>query len=59
MIGQRQEPRGCIIDNIDMCGYESHKQMVNKMMNLQKRFPNIAKVNLLNTLIFVLFYSEN
>ena len=44
LLGQRQQPRGCIIDNIDMCGYESHKQMVNKMMQLQQRFPNIAKV---------------
>ena len=41
--GQRQ-PRGCVIDNIDMCGYESHRQMIDKLMRLQQLYPNIVQV---------------
>jgi len=42
--GQRQ-PRGCVIDNIDMCSYESHRQMIDKLMRLQQLYPSIAKVD--------------
>ena len=42
--GQRQ-PRGCVIDGIDMCGYESHQEMVGKLRNLQLEHPTLVRVN--------------
>ena len=42
---QRQpRPRGCVVDNIDMCGYESHRQMVDRFMRIKTYYPHIAKV---------------
>ena len=46
VLGQRQpqQPRGCVVDNIDMCRYESHREMVDRFMRIQRNFPHIAKV---------------
>ena len=49
VLGQRQpqrpqQPRGCVVDNIDMCRYESHREMVDRFMRIQSNFPHIAKV---------------
>ena len=46
VLGQRQlqQPRGCVVDNIDMCRYESHREMVDRFMRIQRSFPHIAKV---------------
>jgi len=35
---------GCIVDSIRMCEYESHQSLVSKLQNLQKKYPNLAKV---------------
>ena len=29
---------------INMCSYENHNQMLSKLQNLERRFPNLAKV---------------
>ena len=46
VLGQRQpqQQRGCVVDNIDMCRYESHREMVDRFMRIQRNFPHIAKV---------------
>merc|ERR1719242_2549660 len=46
VLGQRQpqQPRGCVVDNIEMCRYESHREMVDRFMRIQSNFPHIAKV---------------
>ena len=46
VLGQRQpqQPRGCVVDNIDMCRYESHREMADRFMRIQNNFPHIAKV---------------
>ena len=48
VLGQRQpqpqQPRGCVVDSIDMCRYESHREMVDRFMRIQRSFPHIAKV---------------
>ena len=45
-LGQRQpqQPRGCVVDNIDTCRYESHREMIDRFMRIQRNFPHIAKV---------------
>jgi len=34
----------CTADGIDMCSYESHNQLIEKFMNLEKKYPNLAQV---------------
>ena len=41
-LGQRQQR--CVVDGVDMCRYESHKEMINKLMSLQQQYPRIVKV---------------
>ena len=41
-MGQRQQR--CVVDGVDMCRYESHKEMVIKLMALQQQYPSIVKV---------------
>lgn len=41
---QTQQPRGCVVESIDMCRYESHREMVDRFMRIQRNFPHIAKV---------------
>ena len=35
---------GCVIDNIEMCEYESNSKMYDNLTEIQKMFPKIAKV---------------
>ena len=35
---------GCIVDNIEMCEYESHIKMHENLTEIQKMYPTIAKV---------------
>ena len=50
-LGQRQpqQPRGCVVDNIDTCRYESHREMIDRVMRIQRNFPHIAKVMMHST----------
>ena len=34
----------CVMDGINMCGYETHQQMIGRLRNIEQRNPNIAKV---------------
>ena len=36
--------RGCVVDGVDMCRYESHREMINKLQSLQSQYPHIVKV---------------
>ena len=45
VVTQRPPRRGCEVDGISMCGYESHEQMVDRLMALQQRFPGLARVS--------------
>ena len=40
----REEEARCVVDGINMCGYETHKQMIGRLRNIEQRNPNIAKV---------------
>ena len=42
---QRQPGRrDCVVDGVDMCQYESHREMINKLQSLQRQYPHIVKV---------------
>lgn len=45
--GQNARRRDCATfdGGIDMCSYESHDQMVRKLVNLATRYPGLALVN--------------
>ena len=40
-----KDSEGCVIDNIEMCEYESHSKMYDNLKEIQRMFPEIAKVN--------------
>ena len=42
-----KDSEGCVIDNIEMCEYESHSKMYDNLTEIQKMFPKIAKVTIL------------
>ena len=45
VLAQRQQGvRGCVVDGVDMCRYESHREMINKLQSLQNQYPHIVKV---------------
>jgi len=39
-----RQGRDCVVDGINTCRYESHKEMIGRIQNLAQRFPDIAKV---------------
>ena len=41
---QRQQGRGCVVDGVDMCRYESHREMIDKLQTLQSQYPHLVKV---------------
>ena len=42
---RRQGGRGrCMVDGINMCGYETHKQMIGRLRRIEQRNPSIAQV---------------
>jgi len=45
---QEEEAR-CVVDGINMCGYETHKQMIGRLRNIEQRNPNIAKIGSIGT----------
>ena len=45
VLAQRQQGgRDCVVDGVDMCQYESHREMINKLQSLQRQYPHIVKV---------------
>ena len=41
---QRQQGRDCVVDGVDMCRYESHREMIDKLQTLQSQYPHLVKV---------------
>ena len=41
---QRQQVRDCVVDGVDMCRYESHREMIDKLQTLQVQYPHLVKV---------------
>merc|ERR1711970_443655 len=41
--GTDNKAKDCIIDDIDMCDYESHAEMLTKLEELVKKYPQISK----------------
>ena len=41
---QRRQVRGCVVDGVDMCRYESHREMIDKLQTLQGQYPHLVKV---------------
>ena len=42
---QRQEnQRHCVLDGVEMCRYESHREMIGKFRSLEQQHPGIVKV---------------
>lgn len=42
--GRRQLGRNCVLDKINMCGYESHEGMMQRFRALEQKYPRLAKV---------------
>ena len=42
-----RQGRGCVVDRIEMCRYESHQEMISKLRDLQLQYPQLAKVGVL------------
>ena len=34
----------CVVNDIDMCGYKTHEQMMKFLIEIEKKYPDIAKV---------------
>ena len=34
----------CEVDDIDMCGYKNHEEMMKILVDIERKFPDIAKV---------------
>ena len=41
---QRRQVRDCVVDGVDMCRYESHREMIDKLQSLQVQYPHLVKV---------------
>ena len=44
MVRAQRGSRNCVVDGVNMCQYESHKEMINKLLSLKTQYPNIVKV---------------
>ena len=47
--GQRGGQARCVVDQINMCGYESHQEMISRLRSIEQRHPSIAKVTYYDT----------
>ena len=45
LVRAQRGTRNCVVDGVDMCQYESHSEMINKLQSLQRQYPNIVKVS--------------
>ena len=34
----------CVVNDIDMCGYKTHEEMIKLLIEIEKKYPDIAKV---------------
>ncbi len=40
-----QKPQSCAaFDGVDMCGYQSHRELTARMRQLERQFPSLAQV---------------
>jgi len=39
----------CMVDGINMCGYETHKQMIGRLRRIEQRNPSIAQLGTIGT----------
>ena len=44
LVSAQRGSRNCVVDGVDMCQYESHREMINKLQSLQRQYPDIVKV---------------
>ena len=45
VLAQRQDnQRHCVLDGVEMCRYESHREMIGKFRSLEQQHPGIVKV---------------
>ena len=44
VVARAQRQQRCVVDGVEMCGYESHNQMIGKLQSLQQQYPSIVKV---------------
>ena len=44
VISVEDKTKKCIIEGINMCGYKNHKEMISHLMDIEKKYPDIAKV---------------
>ena len=42
LVRAQRGTRNCVVD---MCQYESHREMINKLQSLQRQYPDIVKVS--------------
>ena len=42
--GCLSQPKKCVVEGIDMCGYKTHEEMISHLMDIEKEYPDIAKV---------------
>ena len=45
LVRAQRGTRNCVVDGVEMCQYESHNEMINKLQSLQRQYPNIVKVS--------------
>ena len=56
----QRQGRQCVVDGVEMCRYESHKEMINKLQSLQRQYPQLVKVGTQSSpLSGVSIYPEN
>ena len=44
LVRAQRGTRNCVVDGVDMCQYESHREMISKLQSLQNQYPHIVKV---------------
>ena len=45
LVRAQRGTRNCMVDGVEMCQYESHREMINKLQSLQRQYPDIVKVS--------------
>ena len=45
LVRAQRGTRNCVVDSVEMCQYESHREMINKLQSLQRQYPDIVKVS--------------
>ena len=45
LVRAQRRTRSCVMEGVEMCQYESHREMINKLQSLQRQYPDIVKVS--------------